>query len=101
MEDNGRKLLITGATGTLGQAFAHACEERALPFVLTTRAQLDICAPPSVAAAMAEHQPWAVINTAGFVRVAGCGSRARGAALPGMRRRRRIWRSLRGGGARW
>ncbi|HZG47776.1 MAG TPA: family 1 glycosylhydrolase [Allosphingosinicella sp.] len=70
MEDNGRKLLITGATGTLGQAFAHACEERALPFVLTTRAQLDICAPPSVAAAMAEHQPWAVINTAGFVRVA-------------------------------
>jgi dTDP-4-dehydrorhamnose reductase len=70
MEDNGRKLLITGATGTLGQAFAHACEARALPFVLTTRAELDICAPPSVAAAMAEHQPWAVINTAGFVRVA-------------------------------
>jgi dTDP-4-dehydrorhamnose reductase len=70
MEGNGRKLLITGATGTLGQAFAHACEERALPFVLTTRAELDICDPASIAAAMADHRPWAVINTAGFVRVA-------------------------------
>jgi dTDP-4-dehydrorhamnose reductase len=70
MEENGRKLLITGATGTLGQAFARACEERALPFVLTPRDELDICDPASVAAAMAEHEPWAVINTAGFVRVA-------------------------------
>jgi dTDP-4-dehydrorhamnose reductase len=70
MEGNGRKLLITGATGTLGQAFARACEERALPFVLTPRAELDICDPASIAAALGEHQPWAVINTAGFVRVA-------------------------------
>jgi dTDP-4-dehydrorhamnose reductase len=52
MEENGRKLLITGATGTLGQAFARACEERALPFVLTPRDELDICDPASVAA------PW-------------------------------------------
>ncbi len=70
MEDNGRKLLITGATGTLGQAFARACAERALPFVLTPRAELDICDSASISTAMAEHQPWAVINTAGFVRVA-------------------------------
>jgi dTDP-4-dehydrorhamnose reductase len=70
MEDNGRKLLITGATGTLGQAFARACAERALPFALTPRAELDICDPASIATAMAGHQPWAVINTAGFVRVA-------------------------------
>jgi dTDP-4-dehydrorhamnose reductase len=39
----GRKLLITGATGTLGNAFARICEERALPFCLTGRAELDIC----------------------------------------------------------
>jgi dTDP-4-dehydrorhamnose reductase len=70
MDGNGRKLLITGATGTLGQAFARACEERALPYHATTRSELDICDPGSVARAIAEHQPWAVINTAGFVRVA-------------------------------
>jgi dTDP-4-dehydrorhamnose reductase len=69
MDWGGRKLLITGATGTLGQAFARLCEERALPFCLTTRAELDICDPGSVAAAIARHRPWAVINTAGFVRV--------------------------------
>jgi dTDP-4-dehydrorhamnose reductase len=70
MEGTGRKLLITGATGTLGQAFARLCEERALPYCLTRRDELDICDPASIAAAMAEHRPWAVINTAGFVRVA-------------------------------
>jgi dTDP-4-dehydrorhamnose reductase len=66
----GRKLLITGATGTLGQAFARICEARALPFCLTERAELDICDPDSVEAAIARFEPWAVINTAGFVRTA-------------------------------
>jgi dTDP-4-dehydrorhamnose reductase len=67
---DGRKLLITGATGTLGQAFARLCEDQALPFHLTARDELDICDPASVREAMARHRPWAVINTAGFVRVA-------------------------------
>ena len=68
---DGRKLLITGATGTLGKAFARICEERALPFCLTARGELDICDPPSDRLRRIErHQPWAVINTAGFVRVA-------------------------------
>jgi dTDP-4-dehydrorhamnose reductase len=66
----GRKLLITGATGTLGQAFARICEERALPFCLTSRSELDICDQGSIAEAIGRHRPWAVINTAGFVRVA-------------------------------
>jgi dTDP-4-dehydrorhamnose reductase len=70
MDWGGRKLLITGATGTLGNAFARICDERALPFCLTTRAELDICDPSSVVAAIGGHRPWAVINTAGFVRVA-------------------------------
>jgi dTDP-4-dehydrorhamnose reductase len=70
MEWGGRKLLITGATGTLGKAFAKVCEERALPFCLTTRAELDICDEAAIRAAIAHHKPWAVINTAGFVRVA-------------------------------
>jgi dTDP-4-dehydrorhamnose reductase len=62
-------LLITGATGTLGNAFARTCEERALPFCLTSRAELDICDEASIARALEEYRPWAVINTAGFVRV--------------------------------
>jgi len=66
----GRKLLVTGATGTLGNGFARACDERALPFCLTARGELDIGDDASIAAALEAHQPWAVINTAGFVRVA-------------------------------
>ncbi|HEX9966203.1 MAG TPA: family 1 glycosylhydrolase [Allosphingosinicella sp.] len=68
--DDGRKLLITGATGTLGNAFARLCEERALPFSLTGRGEMDLCDPSSIAQALKRHKPWAVINTAGFVRVA-------------------------------
>jgi dTDP-4-dehydrorhamnose reductase len=66
----GRKLLITGATGTLGNAFARICEERALPFCLTGRAEMDLSDSASIARALERHEPWAVINTAGFVRVA-------------------------------
>lgn len=66
----GRKLLITGATGTLGNAFARLCEERALPFCLTARDEMDLTDPGAIADALERHAPWAVINTAGFVRVA-------------------------------
>ena len=63
-----RPLLITGATGTLGQAFSRICAHRGLAHVLTSRAELDICDDESVAAALERYRPWAVINTAGFVR---------------------------------
>src|SRR5581483_8566836 len=65
----GRPLLITGATGTLGRAFARQCDLRGLPFHLTTRAELDIARPSSVRTAIARWQPWGIINTAGYVRV--------------------------------
>jgi dTDP-4-dehydrorhamnose reductase len=65
----GRPLLITGATGTLGRAFSRFCELRGLPYRLLSRAEMDIAEPASVAAALEQWQPWAVINTAGFVRV--------------------------------
>jgi dTDP-4-dehydrorhamnose reductase len=70
LEGGGRKLLITGATGTLGNAFARVCDDRALPYALTTREELDICDEASIRAAIEEHRPWAIINSAGFVRVA-------------------------------
>ncbi|MGE5385071.1 MAG: family 1 glycosylhydrolase, partial [Betaproteobacteria bacterium] len=65
----GRPVLITGATGTLGRAFARLCEMRGLPHHLLNRAELDIADADSVNRALERWQPWAVINTAGFVRV--------------------------------
>jgi dTDP-4-dehydrorhamnose reductase len=66
---DGQPLLITGASGTLGQAFARACRLRGLKHVLTDRQALAIDDRGSIAAAMETHRPWAVINTAGWVRV--------------------------------
>lgn len=62
-------LLITGATGTLGQAFERLCAVRGLACRLTRRTDLDIADAASVTAALDSVQPWAVINTAGYVRV--------------------------------
>ena len=62
-------LLITGATGTLGQAFQRACRIRGLPALVLNRAALDIADAGSVAQALGQHQPWAVVNAAGYVRV--------------------------------
>jgi len=66
---SGQPLLITGATGTLGQAFARLCGMRGLPNQLLNRAELDIASRASVDAALERWKPWAVVNTAGFVRV--------------------------------
>jgi dTDP-4-dehydrorhamnose reductase len=65
-----RPILITGATGTLGQAFSRICGHRGLAHVLTGRGELDITDEASIAAALDRYKPWAIINTAGFVRVA-------------------------------
>jgi dTDP-4-dehydrorhamnose reductase len=62
-------LLITGATGSLGQAFARICDQRALNARLCTRAELDICDAASIERRLEEVRPWAVINTVGYVRV--------------------------------
>lgn len=64
-----RPLLITGATGSLGRAFARACEHRGIPYVLTCRAELCIQTPGAVARAIDAYEPWAVVNAAGWVRV--------------------------------
>lgn len=66
---NSAPVLIAGATGTLGQALARACRHRDIVHVLTSREQLDLSDPASIAAALDEHRPWAVINAAGWVRV--------------------------------
>ncbi|HEX8492834.1 MAG TPA: family 1 glycosylhydrolase [Pyrinomonadaceae bacterium] len=64
-----RPILITGATGTLGRAFARLCDVRGLSYQLLTRRQLDIADAASIEAALEEYEPWALVNTAGYVRV--------------------------------
>lgn len=64
-----RPLLITGATGTLGRAFARLCETHAIAHRLLTRQEMDLACPASIAAMLTATHPWAVVNTAGFVRV--------------------------------
>jgi len=67
--NSGRCLLITGATGTLGQAFARICTRRGLAYQLLRRDQLDIADHDSVVRALEHYEPWAIINAAGYVRV--------------------------------
>lgn len=64
-----RPILITGATGTLGRAFARICALRGLPCLLLGRQDMDITSPEAVDRALDAHSPWAVINAAGYVRV--------------------------------
>ncbi|MBJ7441239.1 MAG: sugar nucleotide-binding protein [Sphingopyxis sp.] len=60
---------ITGATGTLGQAFAGACLLRGIDHVLSDRQGLDLGDPRSVACALDNLSPWANITCAGWIRV--------------------------------
>lgn len=63
-----RPLLITGATGTLGQAFAKACQLRDIDYILTSRQMLDLGQKSMISAALDGYNPWAVINAAAWVR---------------------------------
>ncbi|MEO7497464.1 MAG: family 1 glycosylhydrolase, partial [Massilia sp.] len=62
-------ILITGATGTLGRAFARICNKRNIAFRLLSRREMDIADPVSVEQALHKYRPWAVINASGYVRV--------------------------------
>jgi dTDP-4-dehydrorhamnose reductase len=62
-------LLILGAAGTLGKAFAWACRERGLSHATVPRRELDITDREQIRQVLAQRRPWAVINAAGYVRV--------------------------------
>ena len=62
-------ILVSGARGTLGQAFATICGQRNIACRLLDRAALDIADPGSVAAAIARWRPWAIVNASGYVRI--------------------------------
>ncbi|MCB2407122.1 SDR family oxidoreductase [Hymenobacter lucidus] len=62
-------LLITGANGTLGQAFRRICAIRGIETVVLGRQELDITDPLAVERALTQYNPWAVVNAAGYVKV--------------------------------
>jgi dTDP-4-dehydrorhamnose reductase len=64
-----RPLLITGTTGTLGNAFTRICAERDLACCITARRHLELSDPRAVARSLDTIRPWAVVNAAGYTRV--------------------------------
>lgn len=62
-------ILITGATGTLGRAFARICERRNLAYRISSRQDMDIALKISVEYAVSRYQAWAIINASGYVNV--------------------------------
>ena len=62
-------ILIIGKNGTLGRAFARICEDRGIGYRLLSRQDLNICNRDDIEEAINQYRPWAVVNTAGFVRV--------------------------------
>jgi dTDP-4-dehydrorhamnose reductase len=67
---HGRPILITGATGTLGNVFEKICTQRGLSFILLNRQELDITNGKQVEEVIEKYNPWAIVNTAGYVKVA-------------------------------
>ncbi|MEP9400402.1 family 1 glycosylhydrolase [Sphingomonas silueang] len=66
---SGPPLLICGAGGTLGRAFARACDRRGIAWIGTGRDTIDLERPATIAATLDHLRPWAVINATGRVRV--------------------------------
>lgn len=62
-------VLIVGKSGTLATAFAKICEARGIPFEIFGRSELDITNLLQIEETITNKKPWAVINTAGYVRV--------------------------------
>jgi dTDP-4-dehydrorhamnose reductase len=69
LNKNSAPLLITGATGTLGRAFARLCKERGLNYRLLSRGEMDIADEDSIERGLDAYRPWAIVNAAGYVRV--------------------------------
>lgn len=67
--EKARPILITGARGTLGQAFARVCGARNIAYKLVSRQEMDITDPTSIIDVIERHNPWAIVNAAGYVRV--------------------------------
>ena len=67
--ETSRPLLITGKTGTLGYAFHRACILRGISHELLNRQELNIEHLEQIEAVIKAKKPWAIVNTAGYVKV--------------------------------
>ena len=59
---------IIGA-GPAGLFLSHLLAQQGIETVVLSRAELDITDVASVERALTRYQPWALVNTAGYVRV--------------------------------
>lgn len=64
-----KPLVIIGKTGTLGKAFSRICDVRAIEHIVLGREDVNIADIADIERIINEYKPWAVINTAGYVRV--------------------------------
>ncbi len=64
-----KPLIIIGKTGTLGRAFTRICGYRSIHHIVLGREDVNISDAADIERMINEYQPWAVINTAGYVRV--------------------------------
>ena len=64
-----KPLIIIGKTGTLGKAFSRICGYRAIHNIVLGREDVDISDVADIERMVKEYNPWAVINTAGYVKV--------------------------------
>jgi dTDP-4-dehydrorhamnose reductase len=62
-------VLIIGATGALGNAFARLCRVRGIPYRLIARKELDVTDPDTVHQVIRRYKPWAVVNATGYAKV--------------------------------
>ncbi len=62
-------LFIFGCDGTLGTAFIKLCERRAIPYCAFSHHDIDVTNSEQIEKAIDEFKPWAIVNTAGYVRV--------------------------------
>ena len=62
-------ILIFGKNGTLGKAFGKICGLRGIYYKLLSRQETDITSEEQIEEAINKYKPWAIINTAGYVRV--------------------------------
>ena len=68
-QEEEKPLLITGADGPLGAAFARLCDHRQLAHIALTRQEMDTTDAATVEAALKRYRPWALINAAGYEHV--------------------------------
>lgn len=62
-------VLLIGKNGTLASAFRRILTIRSIPFVALGRNEIDVTSQKSIEEVIGKYKPWAIINTAGYVKV--------------------------------